>query len=219
MPNTPQAKHFWLDETHEEIIVSSNHVHDQMLLNVSIFGSPPIAMTVFAAAIARANSAYGNRANGPEAELEVTAAFAALVVILLSLANYVSLLAAGNVLTIVKAGFEATFTTSNPAVRPAQGNKPTGKSIPGGFVKLKTNKVAGASNYFWVIYTGAIVAPVIVGKVVKFPLNSGVILIPIGNTTEDLEGFVGEILKVGVFAFNAAGFGGMSDLFTLQTQA
>src|ERR1017187_4746049 len=219
MPNTPQAKHFWLGETEPEIVTSSNHVHDKMLENVVTFVTPTIAMSVYNTAIVRANTAYGNRANGPEEVLEEENAFKALVVINLSLTKYVSDLAGGDVSIILKAGMEATFTETHKAVICGQANTPTGKSSPGGGVKLHTVKVAGADSYFWVIFTDVPVVGVIAGKMIKFPSCNGMVVIPAGRTTEDLTGFTGGIIKAGVYAVNPAGIGVMSGLFTLQTQA
>ena len=218
MPNTPQAKHFWLRETLSEIVSSSNHVHDRMVFNVVTFVSPTIAMTVYKTAIDRAETAYGNRANGPEAELEEDNAFEALLVMNLSLTNYVSIMAGGNVSIILKAGMEATFTSSHPAVICGQANTPTGKSFPGGGAKLHTDKVAGADSYFWVIFTDVSVVGVIAGKTIKFPACNGMVVIPAGSTTEVLTGFTGQKVKVGVYAVNPAGIGVISGLFTLQTQ-
>src|ERR1017187_7393726 len=112
-------------------MISATHYWTMMLLNVLIFASPSIAMTTFKTAIDRLNTAWGNRANGIEAETELINALAAMIVILNSLANYIGSIALGNFLTIQKAGMQATFTEKNKAVRPVQAETPKGKSSTG----------------------------------------------------------------------------------------
>ena len=219
LPNKHEPKAVWYDENVPEVVVSATHIHDEMVLNVLVFVTPTVVMTVFATAIGRLNTAWGNRDKGPEAQLELHNALAALIVMLTTLATYVNGIANGSESIILKAGMEPTFVERHPATPCGKADTPTGHSNPGGSLSLRVRKTAGASGYFWVAFLGAVVEPVIVGKQVLFPPNSGVVLIPNGRTIEEMHGLVGNIdVKIGVFLMNSVSVGTMSNLLTLSTQ-
>ena len=118
------------------------------------FPIPAVSLETLTSAANRAETAYGNRKNGPAGKMENINAAADLDGLLHLQADYVSTIAGGNETIIVSAGFQATKSSRTPAVIPATPGAPKIKTISGNALQIMLDKVAGADSYAYAIFFG-----------------------------------------------------------------
>ncbi len=206
----------WDTEKPTQMASFAHGVAEKIAGNAATFPAPPVTPANLDAAATRVELAYANRLNGPAAKTELQAADNALDILLHNLSTYVSNVANGDVAVIQSAGFKASSNTRLPATSPAV---PVAAKISGNAaaLHLQTDKINGAVNYCWLIFTGEPVSATVTADCIILPA-APVMIIPDGHVQETLRNTIpaGTKISVQVLAQNAAGKSGFSPLVSFM---
>ena len=211
-------KHTWNGKS-ALILASIGENVSAHIYAVLIFAGCPVTQIILNAACLRLRNAWRNRvADGTELDNATND----LISLLDEISVFADPICNGNVAKIESAGFEATASSTNPAVNPGRGNTPVVKVSAGGVADLSTKKIAGVSHIVWFIFLNGVFDITVVDGHFIIPGGvaggGGVLIIPEGGLHETLSGFAPrQLLHVGCIPFNAAGLGQMSVIVEFST--
>jgi hypothetical protein len=208
-------KHTWNNKSPLILAAIGENVSSH-IYGLPIFAANPITQVVLDAANLRVRNAYNNRKANPQELIDSTEA---LITILDKISAFADPICNGSVAVIESAGFEATASSTSPAVNPGRGNTPVAIPSPGGIVDFSAKKIAGVSHIIWVIFmNGVFDIAIAEGHIVLPPGNPGCTIIPEGGLHETLSGFPPRSVgNVGNIPVNSAGCGQMSVIVEFST--
>ena len=182
------------------------------------FENPDISMTEMFEASNQLSNAYSNRKNGPVAKNNVVNRINTLDKYLHKQAEYVDILAKGNVTIIYSAGFESTSDKRGSGVIPKATKMPVLKSLPWGRIKAMVDKVPNTTSYCFILIIDGDFNVYIINNQIQIPKDTQAIII---NTTKRSTVFIEletlKIVHVAVLASNATGFTSFSPVATTST--
>ena len=196
----------WTKKAVLNMVSVARYTVQQMTGNPN-FPIPAVSFETLTDAANRAETAYGNRKNGPAARLENINAAANLNELLHLQADYVSTIAGGNETIIVSAGFQATKSSRTPAVIPATPGAPKIKTINGSALQIKLDTVAGADSYAYAIFLDEPVEIEVANNHIIIPVTTApFFIINDGSTREEIRSIApGTKFSVQALAQNTAG--------------
>ena len=214
MPYIARVIKTWSIDKPSQMIALTEYIIKKMTGNIN-FNNPPISMTELDAANKVTLAAYSNRKNGTQAKNELIRAADTQNTMLLKISDYISENALGDVVKILSTGFEVTKEGRTKAVVPDVPNAPK-LSSSNGSLYMNTDKVLGADNYCWVIYTTEVQPIQVIDSQLNISALANTILVPAGTTRESVKGIAaGTKVTVQVLAQNSAGKSTFSTSATL----